>query len=295
MLLFGCNKNMASPQTENGYTKIANEILEAIYQLNINIEAMKVLLFILRKTYGWGKKRDRISLSQFETALKKDRSHICRDIKKLTAMKIIIKIQADDGSEYEFNKNYDDWEVVPKQARASLGHEVVPKQDIYPVPKQAHTKETITKETIQNGFDDSTHSLSGKKPNTEKGWRDQRRAEIGKEATRTPRSEKQTETFSALKWKDYFRDQGSEQHGMQFFKVKNEKREKIVSKLVITASKEVDMKGLIDWWFEGAGEWAEYEPEQCFSSKTLERFINKDKGKKEMTEDEIYEALKAIR
>lgn len=294
---------MASPQKENGHTAIANEILDTLCKTRINGQDRQVLDFIFRKTYGWQKKRDRISLSQFEDGTGMKRARICDCIKNLINMKIIIKIQDDNGSTYEFNKNYDEWEVVPKQARASLGHDVVaptprgthnngvvpqvgrpideyrvvPQVGIGVVPQVGHTKENNTKETIQKKESKNKNFSPTLKPNTEKGWRDVRRVEAGKEPSKTPRSEKQIETFEALKWKDYFREQGHSQHGMQFFKVKNEKREKIVSKLVIAAAKEVEMKELIDWWFEGAGEWAEYEPEQCFSSKTLERFLNKGK------------------
>jgi len=286
---------MASPQIDKGYTKIANEILEKLYEIPIDREPMRIVLFVLRKTYGWGKKRDRISLSQFVSALKKDRSTICRDIRKLINMKIIIRIQDDNGSEYEFNKNYDSWEVVAPTPRGTNDNRVVAPVTIDPVAPTPHTKENNTKETIQKKESKNKNFSTTPKPNTEKGWRDVRRVEAGKEPSKTPRSEKQIETFEALKWKDYFREQGHSQHGMQFFKVKNEKREKVVSKLVITAAKEVDMKGLIDWWFEGAGEWAEYEPEQCFSSKTLERFLNKDKAKKKNESEDIYTALKAIK
>ena len=38
---------MANPQTENGYTKIANEIMEALAHIRIPGEAMQVLLVIL--------------------------------------------------------------------------------------------------------------------------------------------------------------------------------------------------------------------------------------------------------
>lgn len=118
-------------------------------------------------------------------------------------------------------------------------------------------------------------------PKTPRNFLNQRRQDIGKEPMRTPRSEKQVQTFEALKWKDYFRDQGSVQHGMEFFKVTGDKREKVVSKLIINAHGQVNLKELIDWWFEGEGEWAGYEPEQCFAGKTLERFMNRGKGKKE--------------
>ena len=140
---------MASPQKENGYTKIANEILEKLYETRIDREPMRIILFILRKTYGYNKKRDRIALSQFESALEKKRAHICRDLNTLINMKIIIKIQDDNGSTYEFNKDYDKWELVPPTGRPTGGNELVPPVVITPVPPRGHTKETITKETIQ--------------------------------------------------------------------------------------------------------------------------------------------------
>jgi phage replication O-like protein O len=264
---------MASPQAENGYTKIANEILEKLYEFPIDREPMRILLFILRKTYGYHKKRDKISLSQFVKALKKDRSNICQDINKLISMKIIIKIQNDDGSEYEFNKDYEGW-VVSSSTRVPHDHKVVSSTTIDPVSSTTHTKETITKEKKESVSDAFT-TLKNNKPTTEKGWRDLRRAELGKPPTRTPRSEKQVQTFDALKWKTYFRDQGYEQHGMQFFRVTSKSREAAVTKLMLTAKKDVpdlDFKSLIDWWF--ANGWGGYEPELCFMPKTIDQFLN---------------------
>ena len=69
---------------------------------------------------------------------------------------------------------------------------------------------------------------------------------------------------------------------MQFFLVKNNKREATVTKLIVEAHKTLGSRGkeLIDWWFKGAGEWCGYEPEQCFMGKTIEKFLNKDKTNK---------------
>ncbi len=118
------------------------------------------------------------------------------------------------------------------------------------------------------------------KPKTPRGWTNLRRSEQGKAPLKTPRTTKQEETFTALKFKDYYKEQGYQQHGMQFFKVESKQREGVVSKLIINAYKSIgDLKPLIDWWLEGAGEWADYEPEQCLSAKSIERFLNKDNMK----------------
>ena len=47
---------MSSPQLENGYTKIANEILESIIKARITASEKDILIFVIRKTYGYGKR-----------------------------------------------------------------------------------------------------------------------------------------------------------------------------------------------------------------------------------------------
>ena len=92
---------------------------------------------------------------------------------------------------------------------------------------------------------------------------------------KTPhRSDKQKETTVALQYVGYYRDRASELHGFQFFKVQDEARNKKIRKLIIRADKETDVKALIDWWLNKGGEWADYEPENCFTAKTIEKFNN---------------------
>ena len=53
-----------NPQLENGFTRLSNEILDELCKIRISGEAMQALLTVLRKTYGYHKKSDNISLSQ---------------------------------------------------------------------------------------------------------------------------------------------------------------------------------------------------------------------------------------
>lgn len=80
---------MASPQTENGYTKIANEIYDALIRHRIAGEARQVLDFIIRKTYGFNKKEDQIALSQFCNATGLTKAHICHSINYLLQYNLI--------------------------------------------------------------------------------------------------------------------------------------------------------------------------------------------------------------
>ena len=59
---------MTTPQLENGYIKIATELYDALCGIRIPGEARQVFDVILRKTYGWNKKKDAIALSQFVEA-----------------------------------------------------------------------------------------------------------------------------------------------------------------------------------------------------------------------------------
>jgi len=140
---------MNNPQKENGYTAIANEIMEALSGIRISGEATQCLYVVLRKTYGFNKKEDKISLSQFVSLTKMPKATVCRALVKLAKMNIII-IKNDNAiaNSYSFNKLYSSWRPLTKKI-------IVDKKDNGRWQKRqsaltimGHTKETITKETI---------------------------------------------------------------------------------------------------------------------------------------------------
>jgi phage replication O-like protein O len=143
---------MASPQKEDGYTPIANEILDALCQTDIVIAyyEMKCLHFILRKTYGWQKKEDRISLSQFVEGTNIKRPHVCRALKRLLAGNFITQSGNHKSVTYSFQKNYKEWKSLPNRVIVTQrGNAVVPNGVIQVVPNGGHTKETIQKKLLQ--------------------------------------------------------------------------------------------------------------------------------------------------
>lgn len=83
---------MANPQIENGYTRISNEILEALARIRIPGEAMQIFLVIIRKIYGFQKKKDVIALSQFCLATGIQKPNVVRAIKQLQTMNLVIKL-----------------------------------------------------------------------------------------------------------------------------------------------------------------------------------------------------------
>ena len=104
---------MANPQLSNGYTKIANELLEAICRLNISGNEMRILLYIIRRTYGFNKSYSEISLSEISAAVEIRREHIQKALKKLSAKKIIeLRIHGGTKSQtISIVKNYEEWVV----------------------------------------------------------------------------------------------------------------------------------------------------------------------------------------
>jgi len=105
---------MASPQVEDGYCKIANELLEAKAKIRISGEENQIWDVILRKTYGFNKKTDRISISQFVLSTGMKRGNVYRAIKNLIARKIILNIATPEGVEYGLQKDFSKWVVVQK-------------------------------------------------------------------------------------------------------------------------------------------------------------------------------------
>lgn len=104
--------NMASPQKENGFTPIANEILEELVKIDLLGAELRVLLFIIRKTYGYRKKQDRISYTQFEKGTGISRQTINKTIKNLMAKGLIVKICLPGGNMgYSFIKDHENWVV----------------------------------------------------------------------------------------------------------------------------------------------------------------------------------------
>jgi phage replication O-like protein O len=105
---------MANPQIGKGHshTSINNEIMKHLCKIRIPGEARQILDFILLKTYGFSKKEDWIALSQFVTGTGVKKPETIRALKKLLKMNIVGKKA---NGNYFFNKNYDEWEPLPKK------------------------------------------------------------------------------------------------------------------------------------------------------------------------------------
>jgi len=139
-----------NPQIEDGYTKIANELLEAITSYDFSKRQLKVLLFIIRKTYGFNKKTDQMSISQISKATGLEHSATVKTISELISIGVVSKQHGQYAQVIGINKQYDSWGVVSKQ-HPSVNSTPSVKTTIKGVSKQhfASVKITPTKETTK--------------------------------------------------------------------------------------------------------------------------------------------------
>lgn len=134
------------PQLENGFTQIANELIEQFARIRIPGEAMQVFWVMLRKIYGFHKKSDPIALSQIVAATGLSKIAVCKAVKKLIELNLITKKGNKIAAEYAINKHFDTWNPLPKKVTLPKKVICVTKKGNLPLPKKDTTKETITKE-----------------------------------------------------------------------------------------------------------------------------------------------------
>lgn len=164
---------MASPQKENGYTPIANELIERLAGAStLSARELRVLLVIMRKTWGWKKKKDRISLGQVATLTSIARQHVSTIVASLVKRGYLnryIPVGGKGIRTYEIGKNYDLWEapsypqLFPQVDNTIPAHGNTPSR-----PREgkrggtySRPRDTQKKETIQKGPRRNTHLKSG--------------------------------------------------------------------------------------------------------------------------------------
>lgn len=109
-----------NPQKENGYTPIANELLEQIISFDFSKRQLLVIMAIARMTYGYSKKTDALSGWQIAKLTKLDRSDVSKTISELLKLNVIIKHETGREShgvlvhEIAINKLYKEWLTVGK-------------------------------------------------------------------------------------------------------------------------------------------------------------------------------------
>lgn len=113
---------MASPQTENGFTRIANELIEAVCRLKISGAELRILLYIIRRTYGFGCISAEITRSSIADAVCMNEVNVSRVIRKLRDGGIIYQqfIGRNGRQVLGIQKDYCKWSFMPDNEDKTL-------------------------------------------------------------------------------------------------------------------------------------------------------------------------------
>lgn len=129
LIIVKAGDRMANPQKENGYVPISNELIDQLSKVNLNGTQFKIILVVLRYTYGFNRKSWKLSTSFISEGTHCHVKQITRELKKLIDMNIISVNQNFKGTSSRIlclNKNYDQWNVNSSLVSTNqLGSELV--------------------------------------------------------------------------------------------------------------------------------------------------------------------------
>ncbi|EIT3839417.1 replication protein, partial [Escherichia coli] len=108
----GQERNVAD--LDDGYARLSNMLLEAYSGADLTKRQFKVLLAILRRTYGWNKPMDRITDSQLSEITKLPVKR-CNEAKLELVRMNIIKQQ---GGMFGPNKNISEWCIPQNEGKS---------------------------------------------------------------------------------------------------------------------------------------------------------------------------------
>lgn len=136
------------PQTEDGFLRIANELMEAIYEFDFSKRQFKILLCIMRKTYGYNKKSDDMTVNQLALAINLDRASVSRALDELVSIGAVMKRHGKYGYVLELNKHYKQWKPVTKHHDRDKTSQT-PCQNVTEAVTKRHTQKTTPKDNTK--------------------------------------------------------------------------------------------------------------------------------------------------
>lgn len=105
---------MANPQLEDGFTRVAHQILEEIATRKLNATQFRIIMIIWRYTYGFQRKDHDFALKFLQQTTQLPESTIKRETSALIRAKVLVVTQKETSSKprkLAFNKNYDQWDI----------------------------------------------------------------------------------------------------------------------------------------------------------------------------------------
>ncbi|BBQ85339.1 hypothetical protein WP3W18E02_38680 [Klebsiella sp. WP3-W18-ESBL-02] len=94
-------------QLEDGFTRVANELLDAVMASGLSETELCVVLAVWRKTYGYNKKMDWVSNDQLEQMIAKHHTHCSTAKSQLVAKKVLVQ----EGRNVGMNTSIIEWKT----------------------------------------------------------------------------------------------------------------------------------------------------------------------------------------
>lgn len=127
--------------TEDGFMRVANELTDSLLMADLTARQLKVMLAIMRKTYGFNKPMDRLTNTQIAAMTGIHHTHICAAKRQLIERKFLIA----DGVRIGVNKVVSEWISQDSLTLARAANKTLAKSANGYKPTQLNTKDNIQK------------------------------------------------------------------------------------------------------------------------------------------------------
>lgn len=127
--------------TEDGFMRVANELTDSLLMADLTARQLKVMLAIMRKTYGFNKPMDRLTNTQIAAMTGIHHTHICAAKRQLIERKFLIA----DGVRIGVNKVVSEWISQDSLTLAKTANRTLAKSANGYKPTQLNTKDNIQK------------------------------------------------------------------------------------------------------------------------------------------------------
>ncbi len=106
------DREILKADIDDGYTTIANLLLEALAMAKMTGVQKGICLFLIRRTYGWGQKEDAITLKEFAQACGTSPSYVSRQLKEIIKWNVIKRVSYKPGRTpvYTINTRVAQWD-----------------------------------------------------------------------------------------------------------------------------------------------------------------------------------------
>lgn len=122
---------MADAPIEKKYTKVPNDLLEAFSRTKFTNYQVSILFALLRKTYGWRKEEDQITLEQLSEITRIDRRNISKPLQELQNMGVVkARKKSPYKIYYSIQRDIEKWRIdMRPHVKRDVSNDMQPEQN----------------------------------------------------------------------------------------------------------------------------------------------------------------------